>query len=57
MRGMWLMIEIPEDYYQCLQDIPDDKLMIDTLLIKHGKVINVESKRKKKEEQKDGNKG
>lgn len=40
---MKLIVEIPEEYYQCLQDISDDKLMIDTLLIKHGKVINVET--------------
>ena len=40
---MKLIVEIADEYYQLLQDISDDKLMFDTLLIKHGKVINMET--------------
>ena len=33
---MHIIIDVPEEYYATLQGISDDKLMIDTFLIKHG---------------------
>lgn len=40
---MKLMIDVPEEYYKWVQTIPDDALMMESLFIKHGKVVNVES--------------